>query len=599
MTADATPGPAGEKGQAVRRLRRLLLGLRLLQRFLPQERQSILVWAALIGFGGALAAIGFKQATDGVKWLITASDGGYVETFRELPWWQRLVVPTAGGLIAGLVLMLSDRLMRRKATDYMEAVALGDGEVPIRPSLMRSLAAMFSISSGEAIGREGPLVQLAAVVASLPGRLRGFAPARRRLLVACGAAAGIAAAYNAPIAGAIFVAEIILGSIAMESLGPLIISSAVAALTVRTLESTTPLYISAGFHLAAPLHLLFYAALGIVCGLAAHAFQYALRAGRSAFGVLAVPIWARLALGGIIVGGLAVAAPEVTGNGQSVIRALLNHEYAWQFVALVLVLKVAAVAAAFGSGAVGGVFTPSLLVGGTTGFLFGTAAAAIWPSLGLEPVGFALVGMGAFLAAATQAPVTSILLLFEMTLQYEIMLPLMAAAVLAYFMARQTHAPTLYGDALRTGPRSVFDRPLGEVRASDVMRPKPLSVDPGARFGVVARRFLASGSRELMVVDGDGKMAGAILLADVQPYLHDLLLADVVSARDILRDDLPTVAPRAGLGDTLGTFSRCSHDILPVVEPDGGRLVGTISRDDVFLTISELTRRASLAESNA
>ena len=206
----------------------------------PTEWQITLLWAAFVGGLGALVSLVFQGLAEGVHDLLSGSSAGVVESMRQLPWWAVLALPAAGGLLAGLVLLLGQRIARgQSSTDYMEAIVIGSGHLPIRASLVKSTAALFSIGSGGSIGREGPMVQLSAVMASFIGRWRQFTPPQLRLLVACGAAAGIASAYNAPIAGSFFVAEIILGTIAMESLGPLAVAAVAAALTVRVLNSMT------------------------------------------------------------------------------------------------------------------------------------------------------------------------------------------------------------------------------------------------------------------------------------------------------------------------------------------------------------------------
>jgi CIC family chloride channel protein len=200
-----------------------------------------------------MSSLVFRGLAEDIHRLLTGSDLGVVESFRLLPWWGRLAVPTAGGLLAGVVLIGGSRLTRmQSSTDYMEAIVICSGHVPIRASLVKSTAALFSIGSGGSIGREGPMVQLAAMLASFLGRWRRFSPPQRRLLVACGAAAGIASAYFAPLAGSFFVAEIILGTIAMESLGPLVAASVTAALTMKFLSNAHQLYEVPRFTLSSP-----------------------------------------------------------------------------------------------------------------------------------------------------------------------------------------------------------------------------------------------------------------------------------------------------------------------------------------------------------
>jgi chloride channel protein, CIC family len=281
----------------------------------------------------------------------------------------------------------------------------------------------------------------------------------------------------------------------------------------------------------------------------------------------------------------------VTGNGGSVIRSLLTADYGADTVAILLLVKIVATCAAFGSGAVGGVFTPTLFVGAMTGWLFAWLAGTAWPGLGAAPLDFALVGMGAFLSAATRAPVMAIVMLFEMTLSYALMLPLIVGTVIAYGVARSFGADSLYGESLRAGPRSIFDRSLAEVTVSDIMRKSVNLLPTSASFGEIARQFLRNGASEMWVTDRDRQWRGAILLGDVEPFLRDPLLAETVIAGDILREDLTRLPPGLHLAEALTLFSKSPHERLPVID-DHGHFVGAVGRADLYLTISELTRRA-------
>ena len=228
-------------------LLRLLLRLKfwVVEHLRLSERQLTLIWAALIGVLGALASESFRKASELLHYVATGSSSGIISSFAKLPWWQRLTVPTVGGLLAGLTLWFGNRLFasvrQKTTTDYMEAIVVGSGIISVRASIVKSVSALFSISTGTSIGREGPLVQLSSLVASIVGRIRKMPIPQRRHLVACGAAAGIACAYKAPIAASLFVAEIILGTVVVESLGPLILASVVAAFVSQFLSGSEPL----------------------------------------------------------------------------------------------------------------------------------------------------------------------------------------------------------------------------------------------------------------------------------------------------------------------------------------------------------------------
>lgn len=586
MKVKVVTDPASLLLQRLMRLLRWRLWIQ--DKLQPTEWQITLLWAALAGFLGALSSMLFAVLAEGIHKLLTRHDSGVVETMRSLPWWGCLLVPALGGLLAGLTLLLGKRIARgQSSTDYMEAIAIGSGRVPVRASLVKSVAALFSIGSGGSIGREGPMVQIAAVIASLIGRARKFSPPQLRLLVACGAASGIASAYNAPIAGSFFVAEIILGTIAMESLGPLAISAVVAALTVRGLTNAQNLYQVPPFKLGSAWEMVPYIFLGLLVGILAPWFLRSLRQVEKWFVATSLPLVVRLMLGGIIVGGIAIFIPEVTGNGYTVVVDILNGHIAMPFVAAFMLAKWLATASSFGSGAPGGVFTPSLFMGASAGFLFGTGVHMLWPSGAADPLAFALVGMGAFLSAASYAPVMAVILLFEMTLSYDIILPLMVCNVVAYYTAKGVQGESLYSEVLRKkaaeAPASAM--PVGTVQ--DLMKGEPPAVKTTAHFADIARMFLSVRVNNIYVTAADGRFVGAVSLHDIKPYLGDADLASLVIASDIMRDDFPRVFPEQSLSDALGGFLGHAVERLPVIERGTNVLLGSLSKSDLLLALVE------------
>ena len=584
----------------LRRLMRLLRWrLWVQEKLQPTEWQVTLLWAALAGFLGALASVFFLGLAEGVHELFGYSGEGVgvVESMRQLPWWGCLLVPALGGMCAGIVLLLGKHIAPgQSSTDYMEAIAIGNGHVPIRASLVKSAAALFSIGSGGSIGREGPMVQLAAVLASFIGRWRQFTPPQLRLIVACGAAAGIASAYNAPIAGSFFVAEIILGTIAMESLGPLAVSAVVATLTVRVLTQAHVLYKVPAFQLNSPLEMGPYLLLGLLSGVLAPWFLRSLRRSEEFFVALKLPLVARLTLGGLAVGAIAINVPQVAGNGYSVVVQILNGGMLWKVLLGIAACKWLATMASFGSGAPGGVFTPSLFMGASAGYMFGTAVHAVWPAAAQDPRAFALVGMGAFLSAASRAPVMAVIMLFEMTLSYDIILPLMLCSVIAYYTARGFDAQSLYSEALKTKTAAAESvAPFSqETRVADLMRVKPPVVAETARFAEIARVFLGVRVNNLYVVNAEGRFLGVVSLHDIKPYLGEPDLAQLVIARDILHEDFPRLTPDQPLTAALGGFLGIVAERLPVVGIDG-LLRGSLSKGDLLLALVEKRKKPVVA----
>lgn len=586
-----------DTGRSLNAITRRLVRLRIWwsERFRISEQQAVVFWAALVGIAGAWIAIGFKEATDALHWLLTGSHEGFVASFTAMPGWRRVLVPTAGGLMAGLTLYLGSRLKGQgNSTDYMEAVVVGNGNLPVRASLMKSISAWFSGASGGSIGREGPLVQLSSLAASITGRWLNFPVPRRRQLVACGAAAGLASAYNAPIAGAFFVSEIVLGSVALESLGPLVISAIVAALATRSYYGPEALYSAPLFTMQGNRELIPYLLLGVACGAAAALFLGFLKTSENAFTKLNLPAWARLSCGGLIVGLLALFHPEVAGNGRSLVFGVLHHPGTWQVLLAVLAFKLVATGATFGSGAVGGVFTPTLFTGAAFGYLFGAGCSFLLPSWGLEPGAFGLVGMGAFLAASTGAPVMAIIMLFELTLNYQILIPVTLASIAGHYVCRSLTKRSLYAEALDRKGAAVMARHLATLQLRDLMRPDKVAIASSASFGAVARQFLQS-RHEFLHVEEDGRFAGAIALQDIKPYIDQQELERLLIAKDLIREKHPRLHPGYSMAEALEIFANTDLERLPVTD-EKERLLGVVAQNDVMLFLAGKHTKESPAE---
>lgn len=324
--------------------------------------------------------------------------------------------------------------------------------------------------------------------------------------------------------------------------------------------------------------------LGLLCGALAPLFLGFLKWSESGFGKLNLPDWARLALGGLIVGLLAVAHPQVTGNGRSLVFSILHYPGAWQALAVIFVFKIIATGATFGSGAVGGVFTPTLFTGAALGYLFGVAAAALLPNWGLEPGAFGLVGMGAFLAAATGAPVMAIVMLFELTLNYQILMPVMLASVVGYYMCRSLTSRSLYKDALARKGAAAVAQHLAMLKIGDLMQADAGTVSPLAPFGEIVRRFLHSRHDFLHVVD-NGHLLGAISLHDIKSYLDHPELDSSVIAEDVMRYDQPCLRPEMSMTEALDFFASTGSDRLPVTDASS-RFLGVITESDVLLFLA-------------
>lgn len=424
-----------------------------------------LVVAAMVGALGALAVAGFRLTLFWMEALaVGASRGHLVAAAQALPPATRVLAPTLGALAAGLLLWLAGRGREPGAEaaaagrrgDYIEAVVIGRGRLDLRGGALKVAASMLVVSTGGAVGREGGMVLLAAMLASVLGRALGRS-VDLRLVVSCGAAAGLAAAYHAPLAGAVFVAEILLGSLALAQLGPVVVAAVMAfgvsvSLGERSVLFPLPTVAAPGASMVAVLLL-----LSMLGGAVGAAFLRWLRFARGLFSSARLPLPLAFALGGLVVGLLSLWRPEVWGNGYSSIQQQLASPSAWTVVALVMALKLLAVGATTGSGAPGGVFTPTLFAGAAFGALAASVLASLGASAAPEPV-YAVVGMAVLLAATTHAPVMSALMVFEMTGQYALLPLLLPACVLGALVSRRLEPLSVY-ELRGPGQRHAADKP--------------------------------------------------------------------------------------------------------------------------------------------
>nr|WP_249277671.1 ClcB-like voltage-gated chloride channel protein [Pandoraea sp. PE-S2R-1] len=560
------------------------------RQFAPNTLQITLLLAGIVGLLGALATVAFREALSGLQFLLAGHHSGMVELALDLNWWQRLLLPTTGGLIAGLILQYATLWVPKKGSDdYMEAIAIGTGVLSLRQTLVKSTSSLFSVASGASIGREGPMVQLAAMFASLVGRALAFPPERLRLLVACGATAGITSAYNAPIAGALFISEIVYGSISTATLGPLVVASVIANIVIRQFLGYEAVYQMPRFDFVSGWEVFFYVGLGILAGVLAPLFLRLLDTAKQRFGALPVPLFVRLALGGLVVGVLSLQVPQVWGNGYSVVNSILHTHWAWQALAMVLVFKVLATASSAGSGAVGGVFTPTLFVGAALGSLYGLAMNALAPATASVASSYAVVGMGAFLAATTYAPLMSILMIFEMTLSYQVVLPLMLACVTAYLTAHTLREDSVYAKSLRRN--LVAGRWLSMTGEASQMRLSSLVVDPDASDAVVkaglspeaiGERFVETGYRNLVVRAEDGRLVGMLDAASWwrrQATGKPAQWTEIVAPCNALDGEMALVS-------ALRAVAKLHADWIPVAAADG-RWLGVVSLPGLIEIVTE------------
>jgi chloride channel protein, CIC family len=498
------------------------------------------------------------------------------------------LLPLLGGLLVGpLIQRFPTEAKGDGVPNAMEAIALHGGIIRPRTVGLRTLTAAVTIGSGGSVGREAPIAQIGAAIGSIVGQFLKVSATRMRLFVACGAAGGIAAVFNAPIGGVFFSLEVLLGDFSAATFAPIVIASVISTAVARLLLGNVlifqvPPYILSGFR-----DLVISAVLGAFCGLAAIFFMRGLESAEKQFSSSRIPLWARAAVGGGVTGLIAIFFPHVLGTDATTLDAAFEGTFPWFLLLLIGYLKIVATSCSLGSGGSGGVLGPAVFIGGILGAFAGTVVNALFPGQVGFIGGYALIGMAAFLAPVIGGPITSVLILFEMAGNYAIILPLLVAVVNAMLVARQFSRYSLYTYKLHEkGIDLVAGREesvLKQVRVRDVMREKFHSVLPSASFGSLAASFFNSRIDYLYLTGEEGDLTGVVSLTDLRPYLKEESLWDLVRAQDVATPDPVAVMPSESLLDALNKFAYRNVAQLPVVsDPHTRKLIGVVRRSDLL-----------------
>ena len=599
--------------------------MKLINRIMANEEAFHLVLAAIIGVIGGLVNLAFLKLVALIQWIVFQKSGDSAVLAQDLGAFLRILVPTLGGILAGMVLLLRSHLSGiQKPTNVLEVVAVGDGRIGMRSTLVNAWSSLLSIGTGASIGREGAITQLTATFASKWGQFHQWQPYRLRLMVACGAAAGLAAAYNAPIAGALFAALVLVGNFSMNLFAPLVMASVVATMVSRFWFGIEPWYElpeSIDYGQAARLSQMgWFLVLGIISGAGGAFFLKSIQNAQSATGKYAWPSWAKLGLAGLAVGLIALVFPGVWGNGYEITNQILHADssetgftglirgsvlsdlQAWQISLVVLagllVAKFVATVCTVGAGTVGGVFTPTLFLGAGLGAAFGQALDLFDFADKTPTVAFALVGMGSVLAATTRSPLLAMILIFEISLKYELMPPLMIGCVVATLVSQKLHKASVYSAPLhrrglvvdqesrRMG--SATDRCIGDVMVGPTSPIKETAALPE-----ISEIFLRSPRNYLPVLSVDKRLVGVISLQDLKAHLNAGDELRAVIALDLMRPPETFLTPNRRLMEALPEIMGSEMEMIPVVNSNREmRLVGSVSRSETLGLMSEAIARS-------
>jgi CIC family chloride channel protein len=545
--------------------------------------------ALLVGVGAGLGAIGFRYLILGFTELFTGhgdpSDLGHFVN-PHVPFlgpFGVLVVPVLGGLLYGpLVYRFAPEARGHGVPEVMLAVHSNEGRIRGRVPIVKSLASALCIGAGGSVGREGPIVQIGSAIGSGLAQLTRLAGQETRLLVACGAAGGIGATFNAPIAGVFFALELILRDFQTRAFGAVVLSSVVATAVGRIAFGSEAFLTLPAFRLHGAVEYPLYALLGLAAALVGIAFIRVLYGSEDlADRLWRGPAWLRPAVGGLLLGCVLLVLPEMYGVGYPVLESAIAGQYAVAFLLALLAGKVVATSLTMAIGGSGGVFAPSLFMGAMLGSAFGFAVHAALPGATASAGAYGLVGMAAVFAAAGRAPITAVLIVFELTGDYSIILPLMLAVVVATAISRRLSEDSIYTLKLRRRgidiEKPVSSGALEGLSIGNAMGLPLASLPADMPAAEVAAALLQTGCTALPVSDDAGHLIGVVTARSLEREADDL--PGTVGA---LAEEVPELHPDQPLALAVEWLAGGDREGLPIFAPESTTVIGWLGHRDVL-----------------
>ena len=552
------------------------------------EQQVLIILSVVVGVGGGFGAVIFR-------WLI-----GFFHTlffdygtllFSQITAHPKLLIPLipmAGGLlVAPITYRLAKEARGHGVPEVMLAVALRGGIIRPLIALAKSIASSICIGSGGSAGREGPIVQIGSALGSTVGQIFKMSGERVKILVGCGAAAGISATFNAPIAGVLFTLEIILGDFTIHAFSPVIISSVIATVISRAFVGNYPAFTVPRYDLVSIWEMPMYIGLGLLAGVFSVLFIKVLYKSEDVFETWRINNYLKPAFGGLMLGSLGIFFPQLFGVGYEAISSALHEETVVWVLFFLIFMKIIATSLTLGSGGSGGIFAPSLFIGAMLGGFFGNLVHLAFPEVTATPGAYALVGMSAVVAGTTHAPITAMLIIFEMTGDYRIILPLMLSSVLSTLLSHKFSRESIYtmklvrrGINLKAGKDISI---LGSVFVREVMNTQWESISHSMPLGKLLPFVESSKENIFPVVDYKGDLEGTISFQDIRNLITKRSLDDLVIVKDVVSSNPLTLFPDETLISALQKFGLQDVEALPVVERHNPKkLIGVLKRGDVI-----------------
>lgn len=573
------------------------------RRLARDQHMRLLLLAAIVGVVAGVGAVAVQELIGLVQWVFWGASVDILESVARVGWWRRLLMPAAGGLVVGpLVWFLARDASGHGVPEVIQALLMRGGRIRGRVALVKGVASSLTLGSGGSAGREGPMIQIGASLGSVIAQWLRLGEEGIRTLVAAGAAGGLAAAFNAPIAGSLFALEVVLGDFAIASFSPVVMAGVTATAVSRAVYGDAQIFDIPTYALMSPWEFAPYVGLGLVAGFVAVGFTVFMYGQERAWEKVPAPPWMKPAVGGLVVGALALAFPEILGIGHQAMDRMLEGQMALGLLLALVVGKVVATSLTLGSGGSGGVFVPSMFVGAALGGALGTAVQLWAPFPHGGPGAYALVGMGAVVAAASHAPLTGIVIMFELTGDYQIILPVMLACIISSVVASSLKEESIYTQKLKWHGISVRQGREGNIlhhlRVGEVLRRDPIAFAEDTPLSAVLGEALGSLQTTFPLLDPDGRLEGVIRVQDLHRVLDDRGdLQDVLVAADLAAPSR-TLKESDSVEQAMELLTDSGADLLPVTD-DERRLEGVVLAQDVLGRYAHELQKLRLASTLA
>ncbi len=566
---------------------------------LTAEATQLMGLAVLVGSLSGLLSILFWRAIHLLDMEVVRRSTAWLDLNFGAPFGHpmawRVLFPAFGALVMALLAYRVFRTPERLGVaGVMFDARTEPGSAALRYLPATFIAGALIIGTGGSAGREAPVVAMGGVLGGWVGRRVGLSPRKRQVLIGCGTGAAIAAAFNAPMAGLFFALELILGDYAAATLSPVLLASVAGTVVCRALEGEGASHFQVPpYHVGSWWEIGLYAGLGIVAGLVAPIFVRTDRGIHRWFSKLRTPEILKPAIGGLAVGAIALVVPQVMGNGYEHVEWALAGRLGLGLLAVLAVGKIVATSLTLGSGGWGGDFAPLLFIGSMVGGAYGQLMINLFPGHGLTSSPYAMVGMGAMIAATVRAPMTAILLLFELTGSYQVILPVMTACSVATVTARVLLGRGLYHEQLAEmgGPASEVPeaRLLETVRVGERMKAGAVTLSAGAPYREILRVIATTDQLVFPVLSSDGTLLGALTFRDLRRFLDAVELEDLVVAADVASEETPFLTVDDPLERAMRLFAEHDLEELPIVrDRTSRRFVGLLTRRQLLAARARL-----------